>query len=115
MLYGRASEQAAIRDLVDATHAGRSGGLVVRGEPGIGKSTLLTWAAEYARGAGLTTLRVTGVEGRPTWRSPVWSSWSGRCASGSTRCRIRRPGRCAPCSAPGTRQEVTGSCRGWRC
>ncbi|WP_344889414.1 AAA family ATPase, partial [Nonomuraea antimicrobica] len=63
MLYGRASEQAAIRDLVDATHAGRSGGLVVRGEPGIGKSTLLTWAAEYARGAGLTTLRVTGVEG----------------------------------------------------
>ncbi|MDP4511878.1 ATP-binding protein [Nonomuraea turcica] len=62
MLYGRTSEQAAIRDLVDAACAGRSGGLVVRGEPGIGKSALLAWAGEYAGGAGLTTLRVTGVE-----------------------------------------------------
>ncbi|TDC44082.1 helix-turn-helix transcriptional regulator [Micromonospora sp. KC213] len=62
MLYGRAGEQAAIRDLVDAARTGRSGSLVVRGEPGIGKSALLAWAGEYADGAGLTTLRVTGVE-----------------------------------------------------
>ncbi|MFI7438724.1 ATP-binding protein [Nonomuraea indica] len=62
MLYGRETEQAAIRDLVDAARAGRSGGLVLRGEPGIGKSALLAWAAEHAAGAGLRTLRVTGIE-----------------------------------------------------
>ncbi|SNR38746.1 ATP-binding protein [Actinomadura mexicana] len=62
MLYGRASEQAAIQDLVDAARAGRSGGLVVRGEPGIGKSALLDWAAEYCAGTGVRILRVTGIE-----------------------------------------------------
>ncbi|MBB6346370.1 DNA-binding CsgD family transcriptional regulator [Nonomuraea muscovyensis] len=62
VLYGRASEQAAIRDLVDTARAGRSGGLVLRGEPGIGKSALLAWSAEHAEGAGLRTLRVTGIE-----------------------------------------------------
>ncbi|MFG3437775.1 ATP-binding protein [Nonomuraea sp. NPDC047897] len=62
VLYGRAGEQTAIRDLVDAARAGRSGGLVLRGEPGIGKSALLAWAAGHAQDAGLRTLRVTGIE-----------------------------------------------------
>ncbi|MET7464508.1 AAA family ATPase [Nonomuraea sp. NPDC005501] len=63
MLYGRASEQAAIRELIDAARAGRSGSLVLRGEPGIGKSALLAWACrEAAAGDPLRTLRVTGME-----------------------------------------------------
>ncbi|MGW4475209.1 ATP-binding protein [Nonomuraea sp. NPDC004354] len=62
LLYGREGERAEIRALVDAARDGRSGGLVVRGEPGIGKSALLAWAAEYATGLGLRTLSVTGIE-----------------------------------------------------
>ncbi|MEV4569523.1 AAA family ATPase [Nonomuraea sp. NPDC049419] len=63
MLYGRASEQAAIRELIDAARAGRSGGLVLRGEPGIGKSALLAWARrEAAHGEPVRTLGVTGIE-----------------------------------------------------
>ncbi|MEV4461186.1 AAA family ATPase [Microbispora sp. NPDC049633] len=62
MLYGRVDEQAAIRALVDAARTGRSGGLVLRGESGIGKSALLSWAAGYAEETGLRTLRVTGLE-----------------------------------------------------
>ncbi|MEO3799291.1 LuxR C-terminal-related transcriptional regulator [Nonomuraea sp. B1E8] len=62
VLYGRSVEQASIQALVDAARAGRSGGHVLRGEPGIGKSALLDWAAGYAQQAGLRTLRVTGIE-----------------------------------------------------
>ncbi|MFD1940162.1 ATP-binding protein [Nonomuraea mangrovi] len=62
MLYGRERERAELRTLIDAARDGRSGGLVVRGEPGIGKSALLAWAAEYATGEGLRTLSVTGIE-----------------------------------------------------
>ncbi|WP_043632748.1 ATP-binding protein [Nonomuraea candida] len=62
MLFGRDGERAAIGALVDAARQGRSGGLVVRGEPGIGKSALLAWAAGYAGRLGLRTLSVTGIE-----------------------------------------------------
>ncbi|UBU10286.1 helix-turn-helix transcriptional regulator [Nonomuraea gerenzanensis] len=62
MLYGRASEQAAIEELVEAARGGRSGALVLRGEPGIGKSALLDWAAEHCAGGGVRVLRVAGIE-----------------------------------------------------
>ncbi|MDH6123402.1 LuxR family transcriptional regulator [Kitasatospora sp. GP82] len=56
MLYGRAEEQAVIDRLLDGARAGRSGALVLRGEPGIGKSALLDYAESAApalsRGAG---------------------------------------------------------------
>ncbi|MFD0887866.1 ATP-binding protein, partial [Streptosporangium algeriense] len=45
MLYGRAAEQAVIDRLLREARAGRSGALVVRGEPGIGKTALLDHAA----------------------------------------------------------------------
>ncbi|MCX4748054.1 AAA family ATPase [Kitasatospora sp. NBC_01287] len=61
MLYGRAGEQAAIAELLTGAKNGRSGVLVLRGEPGIGKSTLLEYAAEQA-GEGFEVLRATGVE-----------------------------------------------------
>ena len=43
MLLARLPERAALSGLLDAARAGRSGVLVVRGEPGIGKTALLDW------------------------------------------------------------------------
>jgi DNA-binding CsgD family transcriptional regulator len=60
MLLGRAPECERIERLVADARAGASGVLVVRGEPGIGKSVLLEHAAAVAGGA--TVLRVRGVE-----------------------------------------------------
>lgn len=57
-LVGRAAERARIDALLDAARAGRSGALVLRGEPGIGKTALL----EHAAAAGLTTVRGAGLE-----------------------------------------------------
>jgi DNA-binding CsgD family transcriptional regulator len=60
MLLDRLPERAALSGLLDAARAGRSGVLVVRGEPGVGKTALLEHAIESA--AGLRVARVAGVE-----------------------------------------------------
>ena len=60
MLLDRLPERAALSQLLEAARAGRSGVLVVRGEPGVGKTALLDWAVESA--AGLRVVRVAGVE-----------------------------------------------------
>src|ERR1700743_3505210 len=60
MLLDRLQERAALSELLDAARAGRSGVLVMRGEPGIAKSALLEYAVESA--AGLRVARVAGVE-----------------------------------------------------
>src|SRR6202035_602788 len=60
MLLDRLPERAALSELLEAAWAGRSGVLVVRGEPGVGKTALLDWAVESA--AGLRVARVAGVE-----------------------------------------------------
>jgi DNA-binding CsgD family transcriptional regulator len=60
MLVDRLPERAALRQLLDEARAGRSGVLVMRGEPGIGKTALLEYAIEAA--AGLRVARVAGVE-----------------------------------------------------
>ena len=46
--------------LLSQARAGVSGALVIRGEPGIGKSALLYYAKEQA--AGMTVLSATGIE-----------------------------------------------------
>jgi DNA-binding CsgD family transcriptional regulator len=60
MLLGRLPERAALSQLLDAARAGRSGVLVMRGEPGVGKTALLDWVIGSA--AGLRVARVAGVE-----------------------------------------------------
>src|ERR1700760_4642959 len=60
MLLDRLPERAALSRLLEAARAGRSGVLVMRGEPGIGKTALLEYAVESA--AGLRVARVAGVE-----------------------------------------------------
>jgi DNA-binding CsgD family transcriptional regulator/tetratricopeptide (TPR) repeat protein len=59
-LVGRERECDAIDRLLEASARGESSSLVVRGEAGIGKSALLTYAAE--RGGGGRVLRTEGVE-----------------------------------------------------
>ena len=60
MLVGRAPELAAIDELLGDARAGASGALVLRGEPGIGKSALLAYAGEQA--ADMRLLRVRAFE-----------------------------------------------------
>jgi DNA-binding CsgD family transcriptional regulator len=60
MLLDRLPERAALSQLLDAARAGRSGVLVMRGEPGMGKTALLEYAIGSA--AGLRVARVAGVE-----------------------------------------------------
>jgi DNA-binding CsgD family transcriptional regulator len=60
MLLGRLPERATLNGLLEAARSGRSGVLVVRGEPGVGKTALLEYAIESA--AGLRVARVAGVE-----------------------------------------------------
>jgi DNA-binding CsgD family transcriptional regulator len=57
---GRATECAKLEQLLADAHQGRSGILVVRGDPGIGKSALLEYAAGCAEGCRI--LRAAGVE-----------------------------------------------------
>lgn len=60
MLQGRAAELAEIERLLAAAREGGSGALVLRGEPGVGKSALLEHAATAAE--GFEVLRGAGVE-----------------------------------------------------
>lgn len=62
-LYGRDEEQARLDGLLAAAAEGHSGALVVRGDPGIGKSALLAYAAGRARDAyAMRVVRATGIE-----------------------------------------------------
>lgn len=60
MLVGRSRECARIDELLAAATRGRSGALVVRGEPGVGKSALLRHAA--TRAPEFRVLTTTGGE-----------------------------------------------------
>jgi DNA-binding CsgD family transcriptional regulator len=60
MLYGRAAEAAVVERLVEDARSSHSGALVVRGEPGVGKSALLEHAVE--RGEGMRVLRSQGIQ-----------------------------------------------------
>jgi DNA-binding CsgD family transcriptional regulator len=60
MLVGRDRECAAIDELLEGALTGESGSLIVQGEPGIGKTALLDYAA--ARADGMELLRTAGVE-----------------------------------------------------
>ena len=57
---GRETELARLATLVDAPGGGRV--LVVLGDAGMGKTTLLASAAERARSAGMQVLSATGRE-----------------------------------------------------
>jgi DNA-binding CsgD family transcriptional regulator len=60
-LYGREPELAVLADLVEGVR-NRGGASLVRGEPGIGKSTLLKASAEQATDHGIQVLSTVGVQ-----------------------------------------------------
>ncbi|WP_431896807.1 AAA family ATPase [Nonomuraea sp. bgisy101] len=60
MLHGREGELRAVDGLLGQARTGASGVLLIRGEPGIGKSSLLEHAEAAAE--GFTVLRGAGVE-----------------------------------------------------
>src|SRR5262245_6206601 len=55
VLHGRARECAAIDAVLDDARRSRSGCLVIRGEPGMGKTALLSYAGEHAVGIRVLT------------------------------------------------------------
>ena len=59
-MRGRLHECAVLDGLLDAVREGESGALVVRGEPGVGKSALLDYAAR--RASGCRVARTAGVQ-----------------------------------------------------
>ncbi len=59
-IVGRKAELAEIDARIAAAARGRSTTLLIRGEPGVGKSTLMAYAA--ARAEGATILRAAGIE-----------------------------------------------------
>ena len=60
MLIDRELERAQIARVLDAAGQGLSGVLVLRGEPGVGKTALLGHAVEAAQ--GYSVVRVAGIE-----------------------------------------------------
>lgn len=59
-LLGRDRERAILSQLTFDVRSGRSRALVLRGEPGIGKTALLEYT--IARAAGLSVIQITGVQ-----------------------------------------------------
>ena len=61
-LLGRAAEERQLGALLTAARNGRGGSLLLLGEPGIGKTTLLGTTSNR----GMRELRVTGYEAEST-------------------------------------------------
>ena len=60
MLLGRGAEQRVLDGVLHQARRGRSAVLVLRGEPGIGKTALLDYA--QANAPDMTVLRCVGIE-----------------------------------------------------
>jgi DNA-binding CsgD family transcriptional regulator len=136
MLVGRDRECAVIDELLQRALAGESGSLIVRGEPGIGKSALLDYAA--ARAEGMELLTTAGVEAEadvavrarakraaawrmaaaraaPSGRPPPTFGRLSSCSSGSrsrpweerARAELRASGETARRRDPSTRDQLT--------
>jgi ABC-type transport system involved in cytochrome c biogenesis ATPase subunit len=65
-LYGRGLELDVLANLVRGLAESAGGALVVRGEAGIGKSSLLAAAAGLAGQAGAQVLTATGIQAEAT-------------------------------------------------
>ena len=63
-LIDREAEKQALDEVLDSVRRGMSGALVLRGEPGVGKSALLGYAVE--RAADLQIVRMVAVESEKT-------------------------------------------------
>ncbi len=62
MLWSRTGETSAIDQLLARARTGQGGGLLLRGEPGIGKSALLAYARTRAGGLGVLEAAAAAAE-----------------------------------------------------
>src|SRR5918993_3965746 len=76
-LVGRDQELGRVRDLLEAARGGVAGALVVEGEAGIGKTTLLAAAEELAGGVVCLWARGGGSGAPPGPRAPLALPGSG--------------------------------------
>ena len=108
-LKGRQSECRVLDRLIGAVRAGESRALVVRGEPGVGKTALLEYIVE--RAPGCRVLRAAGVQSEMERRSPGCINCWRRCSIVSTVSQVRSAMRCRPYSAsvPGRRRIAFSS------
>ncbi|MEV2273539.1 helix-turn-helix transcriptional regulator [Nonomuraea africana] len=60
MLWGRIEERATLKNMLAAAAEGKSSAVIIRGQPGIGKTALLDYAADAA--IGMRILRCVAVE-----------------------------------------------------
>ena len=60
-LYGRRTECQALDRLIAEVRAGQSRVLILRGDPGAGKTMLLDYQAGQASASGFRVARATGV------------------------------------------------------
>lgn len=74
-LLDRRAERRRLDELVQAVRSGESRALVIHGEPGIGKTALLDYAADHAPGCRVE--RVAGVESE---MEIPWAAVHGLCA-----------------------------------
>ena len=61
-LTDRLSERDMLDRLIEAVRAGEGRALVVRGDPGVGKTVLLEYLAGRASGSGCRVARAVGVQ-----------------------------------------------------
>jgi hypothetical protein len=106
-LQGRRRECAALDRLIEAVRAGESRALVVRGEPGMGKTALLDYLAGHAEGCRV--VRAAGVQSRWNSRSRPCTSCARRCWTAWIICRARSATRWGPRSASAPARSRTGS------
>ncbi len=62
VLTGRGSELAELERLIGLVEDGRGGVVVLRGDPGIGKSALLAVVADRATAGGIAVLKTSGTQ-----------------------------------------------------
>ncbi|WP_336723665.1 ATP-binding protein [Cellulosimicrobium cellulans] len=62
-LYGRREELVQLRQVLETVQHGRGRSVLIEGEPGIGKSTLLDVAVAHAKERGWVVLTAKGVRG----------------------------------------------------
>ena len=62
VLTGRADELVSLSSLFDDAETGKSAALVLRGDAGVGKTALLEAAIDLARGRGMATIAIAGIE-----------------------------------------------------
>jgi predicted ATPase len=110
-LRGRRGECQVLDRLIDAVRAGESRALVVRGEPGVGKTALLDYVVEQA--SGCRVARATGVQSEMELAFAAVRSCARRCWIASSVSRFRSVMRCGPRSASVPARRRTGSSSGW--